>query len=76
MKINGETKMKRLPNGIIDYISKNLHITTHAVNLRLKRGDAEAAKLLELAIEDYKLRQIEKEENKKIIQQLKKSIIV
>ena len=68
--------MKRLPNGIIDYISKNLHLTTCAVSVRLKRGDAEATKMLELAIEDYKLKQIEKEENKKIIQQLKKSIIV
>ena len=68
--------MKRLPNGIIDYISKNLHITPHTVNLRLKRGDAEAAKLLELAIEDYKLRQIEKEENRIRIQQLKKNLLL
>jgi hypothetical protein len=68
--------MKRLPNGIIDYISKNLHITTHAVSLRLKRGDAEATKLLELAIEDYKLRQIEKEENRIRIQQLKKNLLL
>jgi len=68
--------MKRLPNGIIDYISKNLHITTYAVSLRLKRGDAEATKLLELAIEDYKLRQIEKEENRIRIQQLKKNLLL
>jgi septum formation topological specificity factor MinE len=68
--------MKRLPNGIIDFISKSLQITTHAVNLRLKRGDSEAVKLLELAIEDYYQRQIEKEENKKKIQQLRKSLLL
>ncbi|MBM2814386.1 MAG: hypothetical protein HW421_1148 [Ignavibacteria bacterium] len=68
--------MKRLPNGIIDYISRSLQITTHAVYLRLKRGDSEAVKLLELAIEDYKLRKIEIEENKKKIQQLRKNVLL
>ena len=68
--------MKRLPNGIIDYISRSLQITTHAVNLRLRRGDPEATKLLELAIEDYKQRQIEKEENKKRIQHLRNIVLL
>ncbi len=68
--------MKRLPNGIIDFISKSLNISRYAVDVRLKRGDAEATRLLEMAIEDYKARQKEKEENKLRIQELKKSLIV
>ncbi len=68
--------MTRLPNGIIDYISRSLQITPHAVNLRLKRGDSEAAKLLELAIEDYRQRQIEREENKRKIQQLRRNVLL
>ena len=68
--------MRRFPNGIIDYISKCLNLSTYAVNVRLRRGDSEATKLLELAIEDYKIRQQEKEENKRRVQELKNSLIV